>query len=247
MLFVIFLIETYIPLTFSAKKDILDLYREGVFLTQKALDYSSLADRIRYIRSLLGVTLNEFEKKFGIKKTTTSKWEQGISPVSHRFAAQLVDILASQNILCTIEWIIYGNGSLPKHIANENNTSKLLAPVGTGFEGITRDLDYYVKNYKNFITLTITDESMLPLFAPGCYVGGCEIDLKDIGHYLDKPCIIITEDGKQRLRRIGFQKGIYFIYGINFSASGYAFIEYDVRFKKVAPIIWMRYNLKDPS
>jgi transcriptional regulator with XRE-family HTH domain len=215
-------------------------------LTQKIFDYSALADRIRYVRSLLGVTLNDFEKKFGIKKTTASKWEQGISPISHRFAGQLVDILASQNILCTIEWIIHGKGSLPKHITNDS-TEKNIMPVDSGFEGITRDLDYYVKNYKNFITLTITDESMAPIFTPGCYVGGCEIDIKDIKNYLDKPCIVVTDDGKKRLRRIGLQKGVYFIYGINFSASGQACIEYDVKFQKVAPLIWMRYTLKDPS
>jgi hypothetical protein len=58
----------------------------------------------------------------------------------------------------------------------------------------------------------ISDDAMMPCYDDGDFVGGKVVELKDLKECLDHACIVHTADGKKRVRRIGHNDGVWFLY-----------------------------------
>ncbi len=204
------------------------------------------SDRIRFVRTLMGLTRTEMERHYNVKSTSLEKWECGKNNISLKSATQLAQIAQQNGINCYSEWILFGEGDKPT--ANPNHQKKKITDVieeenVPDSELIIRDMLQFKKNYPAGDILLVTDDSMYPQFSVGDYVGGLPILLETLKNKLDHAFIVQTEDGKKRLRRITRKGTVYTLYGINLQHSGTPVFEVDVKIKKAYTVFWHRLKI----
>jgi transcriptional regulator with XRE-family HTH domain len=212
----------------------------------KKRDYSNLeciGNRIHYLRKLTGLDRPSVERRHQIKEVSLEKWETGQANISPRSIARLLNMALDHSIDCTTEWLVKGEGHPPKTIP-ASTIDHTQVGSGNTTEDILRDLSYFKNTYPRGLTLMITDDSMMPTYVNGDFVGGNMIDIKDLKDCLDFACIVHTADGKTQVRRVGYSNGAWFLYGTNIRHKGNPFLEMDVEITRVAPIFWHRMKLQ---
>lgn len=195
-------------------------------------------ERIRFLRSLTGLTAKEFCERYGVSHSSYTKWEAGFLPISASKAKTLIAIAEQSGIYCTLSWLLHGTGQVPqeqKHITNQTPEE-----ISEPHIAIAKEQEFFKRTYKNSEILVICDKSMEPQYKIGEYVGGTCVDLKKIKKYLDYPCIVTTDDGKVRLRRIGYNSKNFFLFGTNTRYAGGPLFEHSPKIIKLAPIFWHR-------
>jgi transcriptional regulator with XRE-family HTH domain len=205
-------------------------------------DLRIIGNRIRYLRTLIGIDRREMEARYQIKVTSLDKWENGKTNILPKNIARLISIALDHSIECTSEWLISGEGPPPKTITSSILTSQQ-SGIGNTPTDMMRDLNYLKNTYPNLITMTIIDEAMAPFYLPGDYVAGNVINLEKLKEYLNIACIVHTADGKERLRNIGYSNGSWFLYGNYLKHKGTPFLEANIELTKVAPVFWHRIKL----
>lgn len=205
-------------------------------------DLSFIGNRIRYLRTLIGIDRHEMQARHQITITSLEKWENGKVKILPKNIVRLINIALDHSIECTSEWLISGIGSPPKTITSSSLDSQQIS-VGNTPSDIIRDLNYLKATYPNLITMTVTDSSMSPFYLPGDYVAGTCIEIEKLKEYLDITCIVHTADGKERLRNIGCNNGAWFLYGNHLRHKGSPFLELNIELVKVAPVFWHRIKL----
>ena len=185
----------------------------------------------------MGLDRVQMEIRHQIKEASLQKWEYGQSNITPKNITRLVSVALEHSIECTPEWLISGSGHPPKTIQLNN-----LSPTSETSEedNFLKDIAYFKSSYPDGLTLFISDNSMAPTYQNGDFVAGNTVDLNNLKNYLDFVCIVETEDGKKRLRKIGYEGGVWFLYGSNFRQKGIPFLEINVKIKKVAPVFWHR-------
>lgn len=199
--------------------------------------------RIRFLRSLTGLTAKEFCERYGVSHSSYTKWEAGFLPISASKAKTLVAIAEQNGIYCTLSWLLHGIGQSPHEQKNPSGEYVNIEYSGKSEDihmTISKEHEFFKKTYKDAEILVICDKSMEPQFKVGEYVGGTCVDLKKIKKYLDYPCIITTEDGKVRLRRVGYNNKSFFLFGTNTRYTGGPIFELSPKIIKLAPVFWHR-------
>ena len=79
--------------------------------------------RLRFIRSISGLTRNEIEEKYGLPEITLRKWETGNITLSKKGIIRCLDVYRQEDIICSEDWIINGTGPRP-YLAIEFKESK---------------------------------------------------------------------------------------------------------------------------
>jgi len=199
----------------------------------KDLTFSSTGERVRYIRKLMGVTREEMQSRYGIKKPTIQKWEDDLTRIRPDNARRLVQAARSIGIYCTLDWILFGKGNLPHTF--EQSTPNDAKDPDTQFLKMSQALQTI---YPQCMSLVVDDIFMVPDFSPGDYVFGIPQTLEQIRSLLDYPFIVETTDGKKRLRRITIHKGAYHLYATNFGVKKTAPLELSVDIASAALVIW---------
>ena len=143
----------------------------------------TIGERIKYIRTTLKLTQDEFALKYGAKsKVTVSDWENGKSTpgVTH-----LYDM--AKSIGKSLDWLVMGNDDFqPGKFINERESHYLpgilrlrkeaIVPAGKGeFVDLTDWIQEEIFNfdYDNHVVLQIDEEfgdSMKPFMHPGDYL-----------------------------------------------------------------------------
>lgn len=206
-------------------------------------DYKNTKERIRFLRSLTGLTAKEFCERYDVSHSSYTKWEAGFSPISSSKAKRLIAIAEQNGIYTTLAWLLHGVGQSPqeqKVFAKDSLNHEFLNKPEELHLTISREQEFFKKTYKNAEILVVCDKSMEPQFKVGEYVGGTCIDLKKIKKYLDYPCIVTTEDGRIRLRRLGYNNKSFFLFGTNTRYTGGPLFELSPKITKLAPIFWHR-------
>ena len=202
-------------------------------------DLANISQRIRYLRGLMGLDRPSMEARHQIKVTSLEKWESGSTNITPKNITRLINAALDHSIECTSEWLINGEGIPPRTVL----PSAINQPgnaITNKTVNILRDLNYFRNTYPNGITLMVTDDSMAPFYVNGDFVGGEFMDLEDLKSCLDRPCIVQTVDGKIRLRRVGYDKGAWLLFGTNIKHVGSPYVEFNVNISKVAPVFWHR-------
>ncbi len=202
---------------------------------------STIADRIRFLRSLTGLKREEVELRHHITKSSLEKWENGRANISAKNIARLINMALDYSIECTPEWLIHGDGNSPKTITL-SSLGEQQDRVGNTIEMLLRDLNYFKTTYPQGLTLMVSDDSMADHYTNGDFVGGLPVDMNSLKEYLDYACIVQTADGKMRLRRIGYD-GSWFLYGTNTRHKGSPYLEKNVTITNAAPVFWHRIKL----
>ena len=203
-------------------------------------------ERIRYIRTLMGLTRHEMERYHNMKRVSLEKWETGKSDISIRKATHLIQIAQQRGVTCYLEWLLLGEGERPT--TNPHHQSHTIKPEAASDtisdnERLIRDMLHFKQMYPTADVLLVTDHSMHPQFSIGDYVGGLPVDLSTLNTKLDHTFIVQTTDGKKRLRRITRKHSVYTLYGSNLQHGGTPVFEVDVTIEKAYMVFWHRIKI----
>lgn len=209
--------------------------------------YASQGERIRFLRSLTGLSAKDFCARFDISISSFGKWEAGINPLSLSKANRLIAIATENKINCPISWLLHGKGEEARVMNEKDETIILSSPTPASpstyeekINVISKEIDSLKKIHQLIEVLIIADDSMLPQFNVHDYVGGTPINIDNLKKYLDFPCIVETTDGRKKLRRIGYNQGKFFLFGTNTNFKGAPLFELAPDFAKVSPVFWHR-------
>src|SRR3990167_7225538 len=70
-------------------------------------------ERLKAIRTFVQSIRKEFCKKTGISEHTLRSWEKNTVPLTRNGALRICELLATEGILCTPEWLLKGIGTPP--------------------------------------------------------------------------------------------------------------------------------------
>jgi transcriptional regulator with XRE-family HTH domain len=174
--------------------------------TQDAL---AKGERLKRLRKMSGLTIEEFADRYGLGRSTIKFWETGKwMGLSEKGARIVIEAMRLEGIQCSVSWLLNGFGPPPKILDIFCGQIKRKANYKDVVLGeIPCSLDQEVNMFKdsmgNAVTLTLADASMEPFFLSGEIVGGKRVNPEEINKLVGKVCIVETEDNKLLCRKIG--------------------------------------------
>lgn len=181
--------------------------------------------RLRFLRSLIGLSRAAIEDKYRLPEITLKKWETGKLPISEKAISKCLEIYKNEQIFVTYEWLKEGIGPLPTFIISTEN--------------IDPDISYFKNTYPNAIIYTIENNDMLPKYQEGEQVIGlAENDNYKKFNNLD--CLVTLENNEIIFRKVIIQEA----HIINLFCTNNLITDtpalFNVKPISIAPIIWHR-------
>jgi hypothetical protein len=165
----------------------------------KKRDPIAIGNRIKSTRMLSGKTRKSFALESGISLPTLRFWEEppesGRSGLTDKGADRLIEAFHECGIQCTKDWLLYGKGFGPKLI--KTDLSDFFEQIDFYLDeehALLKDIENFKETNLESIVAIIPDDSMLPLFASGDYVGGIKKYHDDINKLIGLNCIIEFKD-----------------------------------------------------
>lgn len=190
--------------------------------------------RVRYIREkLLRLSRAEFCKGFEWSPQSLKTWELGWGGgLGEERAKDLVKHLKTFDIYTTTPWLMHGIGMAPTALTSDLNISE------EEEDHIAKELLVF-REIKGAVDAIVGDDSMVPIFYPGDYVGG--ILTKNAISAINKQCIITDTAGNTYIRTLnkGDKENFYHLTCFNQNTSLMKEIK-NAPIQTVAPIVWVR-------
>lgn len=184
-----------------------------------------------------------YPKKRGANLTGTRSLEinrlhQAIAP---KDCVSLSVRLQKQGVSCSPQWLLDGSGSAPLSIDSlTSNLEMDLHPM------IDKQMDFMFKaiglfqhEHTRCMTYLLRDETMLPVYKPGDYVGGVPLSLELYPSALNKVCIVETAQGDILVREViqGSTPRLYSLNSLNPESTLSAQTIHDQSLARVAPVM----------
>ncbi len=216
-------------------------------------NHTTRAYRLKILRKISGLTLQEIPQKLGISKYTFYAWESGRNPIRDRAIPKIIRAFRQIGIYCTEEWLMRGEGLSPRlnceilenidifESAQEEGSEKI-EDFHAGM-AIFSEIRMFQKVNKNTDVKCITDDAMLPFYEIGDYVGGVRFFEEDIFEKaLNRNCIIETKQGDFFIRRLsqGSFSGFYHLNALNLNSRAENCLITNVPILSAVPIVWHR-------
>lgn len=209
----------------------------------------SPGERLKYIRErLVKLSRAEIQDKYGLSQDTLAAWENEKTNITEKGIDRCIKIYNAENLIFSKEWLLTGEGLSPNFSFELNRYFKNFPtdfsslPVDDHFL-LAKEIEYFRSLTQNSVTALVSSEDMVPLYAPGDYVGGRLRSKKELEHCIGKDCIIRTKDQATYIRRLvkGKDKKHFNLVCINPQWQGNIEpVIYNVEIESAAPIIWHR-------
>jgi transcriptional regulator with XRE-family HTH domain len=206
--------------------------------------------RLRLVRKMSGLTLNEISAKYDLGISTIKYWEcaknQGLSS---KGAKKIIFSMHKEGIQVSYMWLMHGIGLPPQFLdVRYNKENKNMDMVEhSAYEdekAIESEIALFCDRIESAMTLTLIDDSMEPLYSLNDSVGGKRLYGSDICKSVGKNCIVETSDSQLLCRRVaqGNELNNFNLYSINPNTLASPPHLYGVKLLSVAPIsrIWKR-------
>jgi hypothetical protein len=212
-------------------------------------EHQTFAERVKSLRGYLSMTRKEFCSKHAIPEPTLLAWELSLYSISPSHLQKLIRAFERENILCTEDWLLRGEGTPPLFAAET---------IGRELEKITKDIStqpslispvlvesaVFQRYNPGSLVIQVSDDSMCPQFEKGDAVGGIKqsdpLKASDFG----KVYIVVLE-GEDPMVRILYQgnTGDSFTLGcLNLMNQVKNPIMTDVTPKELYQVVWHRKN-----
>lgn len=180
--------------------------------------------RLRFIRSLTGLSRLAIEEKYQLPEVTLKKWETGKMAISDKGIDKCIEIYKQENISATSEWIKNGTGPLPAFMSF--------------VESQDSDIQYFKSTYSNLLIYQITNDEMAPKYNMGETVLGIIAENKEPEFFNNLDCLVQLEGEEIIFRKVAIhnQNRINLICTNNSSKNN--FILFDVNPVAIAPVLW---------
>lgn len=149
-------------------------------------------------------------------------------------AERVIKRVAKENVICSIDWLLYGRGQEPYLLPGSTNLNDLNDPTL-----ILKEILLFQSFHPNAIYTEIQDDALAPQFMPGDYVAGIKMIHSDIVKAVNQPCIVELANGDIAVRYLkqGQNIGEFQLLATNISSSiGFNF-SIESELKSAAPII----------
>lgn len=206
--------------------------------------------RLRLVRKMSGLTLEELSSKYNLGVSTIKYWEcaknQGLSS---KGAKKIINAMQSEGVQCSYMWLMHGTGLPPQFISVQYHSGKkemvnIDQHIFEEEKSIAKEVGLFCESITHAITLTVLDDGMEPFYSVNDNVGGRRLCGDDLVKGIDKNCIVETSDGQILCRRVaqGNESGTFNLYCINPNTFANPPHVYDVKLLSAAPIsrIWKR-------
>jgi transcriptional regulator with XRE-family HTH domain len=209
------------------------------------------AVRVKWLRTLTGLSRRDFAKRYGIPPGTIQNWEEGKGGgITEKGAHRIVSVLQSANIHASFEWLMHGVGAdpVPPTSVRRYVTAEASAKYATQsdtdqeLQWIESEMALFCQHYVDAVTIQVDDDSMQPYFYPNDQVAGVRLYGLNMQNAVGKHCIVLTKDGHQLLRFVKKSQlpGFYNLACTNFKTDVKHAYLYDVELVSAAPVIWVR-------
>jgi transcriptional regulator with XRE-family HTH domain len=171
--------------------------------------------RLRFIRTLSGMTAKAFAHICGVGYTTINCWEKGVNSLTEKGAQRIVTAMQNIGVNCTISWLLRGQGELPtieqqKFSRFNYNTiippiSQLAVQEGTlvyDKTSMCKEIEQFKALHTAHLISVIQDESMSPIYQPGDWVGGPSLLKENLELAHQKNCVVKFRDGNLLIYRV---------------------------------------------
>lgn len=209
--------------------------------------------RLRILRKMSGLTLEELSSKYNFGVSTIKYWECAKNNgLSSKGAKKIILAMQREGIYCSYMWLIYGVGLPPQFLdvhyyrgaKVSNEIEEIKQSAYEDEKSIEHEIAGFCKNIPNAIALTIFDDGMEPLYSIGDSIGGRRLYHDDLTKTVDKNCVVETADHQLLCRRVaqGGDPGNFNLYCINPSTLSNPPHLYEVKLLSAAPIsrVWKR-------
>lgn len=217
-------------------------------------DLNDAGKRLKRARILAGIsTRREFQTKHNISANTLQGWEQGKNPLSEKGARRVVEAFKEEGLICSVEWLLSGNGMPPRPYEMLNTGLEEAASHDTNLatqnlqeeEAIYQETQVFKRHNQNAIVISVIDDAMDPYISVGDYVGGIRIRGDEINAFLENLCIVELEDHNiiARFLHAGANPGTYTLSCTNPKTTVSMPNYHNVRIISAAPVVWHRRKL----
>ena len=184
-----------------------------------------------------------------IKPQTLIGWEiarhGGLSKVG---AKKVIERVAKEGVVCTLDWLLFGNGQGPTIIpdypilSNVLNINEKRLSITTEDQDIMKELQLFKKHYQNTIELQLPDDGMAPFFTAGDYVAGIRVHGKQINQLINYNCIVQLKNGNILFRTIkqGEDDDCFTLTCLNSQTSLAESTVHNIKLLSAGCVIWHR-------
>ncbi|MBA3537196.1 MAG: hypothetical protein H0T84_11400 [Tatlockia sp.] len=210
-------------------------YTKKVIVKDEHASAEARAGRLRKIRNLANLSRKGICDKEEINFNTYKGWELarfGGLPVDG--AEKVIKRVAKENVICSMDWLLYGRGQEP-----------YLLPKGTNLNDlndeslILKEILLFQSFHPDVIYTQIQDDALAPQLMPGDYVAGIKMVHSDIVKAVNQFCIVELANGDIAVRYLkqGQNIGEFQLLATNISSSiGFNF-SIESELKSAAPIV----------
>lgn len=206
----------------------------------KPVEYSAStpearAKRLRRLRNLANLSRPQMCND-EININTYIGWEVSrFGGLSKTGAKKVIDRVAQEQVVCTLDWLLYGQG-MPPYLVHERPAT------GESEENLIKnELALFETQYDNTIWLQVEDDGLSPFVEVGDYVAGVKItDKQQIDYKLiEQFCIVEGKPGRYVVRKLkkGNQKHTYNLACTNVDTTVNQPIRQDVKIRSAAQVI----------
>lgn len=171
-------------------------YIKKVIVTDNDASAEARGNRLRKIRNLSNLSRKDLCNIESLNLNTYKGWELarfGGLPIDG--AEKVIKRVYQENVICDIEWLLYGKGQepyiLPKTNIVSNQDKNTL---------VLKEILFFQSLYPNATYFTVNDNTLLPYYKPGDYVAGIKIFGENIKTALDQICIVELTNGDTFVR-----------------------------------------------
>lgn len=201
-------------------------------------------DRVKSVRILSGHTRKSFFEQFGIPIATLRSWEEPPTNrcgITKNGAIRMCEAVHSCGLLCSPEWLLYGEGPGPTMIRRFHHKRQRELFTWNQEESIIKDIKSFKRHNPEAIVITIANDAMTPFYSCGDYVAGIRRQGKDIKCLAGMNCIIEVGN-KTLVRRIVEvnKDNLCTLSGTNLNANTPQLIISNIKIDAAAQIVWHR-------
>lgn len=207
-------------LIFNMKDQIIKTYTKKLALENEHSTPGARAERLRRIRNLANLSRKDMCGSDAININTYKGWELGrFGGIPLDGAEKVVKIIAKSGVICSTEWLLYGEKPAPTLISeappSERDTEE------TADSSILKEYSIYQGATKNTVLMKITDDALLPNYQIGDFLAGEKKFNDEIELTIEQVCIVETTEGQQLIRYVkqGTDKGRYTLICTNYHTT----------------------------
>ncbi|AZL16095.1 hypothetical protein EF513_06055 [Rickettsiales endosymbiont of Stachyamoeba lipophora] len=201
------------------------------------MDLKTIAERLKYIRSLTGLNRTELSNNHTFPEITLRMWENNHKPLTDKGIRRCIELYHLEGIFVTEEWLKHGTGQPPIRYTS------LTSFKANDEENLIKEQKYLKDLYPGITTYTIYNNDMTPFFNIGDLVGGIFQESNFEGFH-NKDCITKLSSGKIVFRRFMIAKNNSFnLIALNPQNDSDEPIIYNAHVKELAPLLFHRVKL----